>query len=306
MGKRIVIGCLLAVAAFVSSGDARSDGTNSACAPLTDGFKRVYGNLPACSGEFLSTPERIKSIAKSGAPTAVWETLEHGETVECLDCISQVEPLLYDDHARTREIAAWWLRRRVFGVFGPGETYEKTVNALKSDPDPRRRAYAANALGEFLAAPGIAACAQALGSDADPGVRAAAATALGRLNDDGGGALGKAMSDADARVKIAALGAAGRINAFTSVAGVAALTGDGNAQVRKRAVELLDSMRAKDSVAAVAALAKGDADEDVRISACHALGSFQDASTRATLEGIAQNDASSLVRDQAKIALRRL
>ena len=27
---------------------------------------------------------------------AIWETLEHGERVECLDCIPSVEPLLYD------------------------------------------------------------------------------------------------------------------------------------------------------------------------------------------------------------------
>ena len=40
----------------------------------------------------------------------MWETLEHGEKVECLDCIPLVAPLLYDSNAKTREIAAWSAR----------------------------------------------------------------------------------------------------------------------------------------------------------------------------------------------------
>ena len=89
-------------------------------------------------------------MTSSGSPSLIWETLEHGESVECLNCIPAVEPLIYDNNAEVREIAAWWLRRRIFGVFGAGEVYEHTVNAVKSDPNPQRRAYAAYALGEFL------------------------------------------------------------------------------------------------------------------------------------------------------------
>jgi hypothetical protein len=70
----------------------------------------------------------------------------------------------------------------VLGVFGPGEAYERTVNALKSDANPERRANAADALGEFLAVPGIEACKAAIENDKDARVRAAAASALGRLN----------------------------------------------------------------------------------------------------------------------------
>ena len=124
-------------------------------------------------------------MASSGAPTAIWQTLEHGESVECLDCIGAVAPLLYDANAKNREISAWWLRRRMLGVFGPGEVYEQTVNTLASDPSPAKRGYAASALGEFLVGSGITPLATALQSDSDPGVRAAAASALGRLNDDG-------------------------------------------------------------------------------------------------------------------------
>ena len=107
-------------------------------------------------------------------------------------------------------------------------------------------------------------------------------------------------------MKVAALGSAGRINVFSGAANLSALTGDGDATVRRRAVEVLESLHVKDAVASVLALAKNDSDATVRASACHALGSFADVSTKAALQGIAENDTSTLVRDQAQIALRRL
>jgi HEAT repeat protein len=265
----------------------------------------VYGVVAPDQAEFLSTPDSIRSAAASGAPTRVWEALEHGERVECLDCIGAVAPLLYDPSAKTREIAAWWLRRRILGVFGPGEVYQQTLNTLQSDPDPVRRSYAAYALGEFFAAPGIAACAAAL-SDRDARVRAAAASALGRLNSDGGGALATAFADADAAVKLAALASAVRINSFSSIAAVAVLTTDSNADVRRRAIEALDAMRAKDTVVAVVMAARSDADARVRAAACHALGAFGDPSALPVLQSLAQTDADPFVRDQARIAVMRL
>ncbi len=297
-----ILGAAIACAALVSGTTAKSEN------PVKDGAgtAAVYGNIAPDQIEFLSTPDRIKSVASSGAPTAIWETLEHGEKVECLDCIQVVEPLLYDANAKTREIAAWWLRRRIFGVFGPGEAYERTLTTLKGDGDPRKRAFAAYALGEFLMSPGIEACATAVTADGDATVRVAAASALGRLNDDGAGALGKAMADADPRVKIAAMSAASRINQFADAPSVTRGLGDADAHVRRRALELLDAMHARDAIATVTTLAKSDPDADVRAAACHALGAFGDASSRGMLQGLAQGDANGLVRDQATIALRRL
>jgi HEAT repeat protein len=296
-----ILGALVACVSLMSGTDARSDGEVGG-----GGTAKVYGNIAPDQIEFLSSNERIIRVASSGAPSAIWEALEHGEKVECLACIPAVAPLLYDRDTHTREIAAWWLRRRIFGVFGAGEVYESTLTALKSDPNPTRRAYAAYALGEFLIAPGVTACAQAIATDTDPGVRAAAASALGRLNDDGAGALSKALGDGDGTVKLAALRSAGRINTFSDVASVANLAGDGDQNVRRKAVEVLDGLGAKDSVASVVMLAKSDPSDEVRLAACHALGTFGDASARATLENIAQNDKNGLVRDQALIAIRRL
>jgi hypothetical protein len=291
---------VLACASLLSGSEARGGNATE----NIGGTQAIYGNIPPDQVEFLSTGDRIKSVAASGSMMAIWETLEHGERVECLDCIPSVEPLIYDANPRTREIAAWWLRRRLFGVFGPGEVYERTLSTLAGDPDPKRRTYAAYALGEFLAAPGIEACATAIDRDGDPNVRAAAASALGRLNDEGRGALTKALADTDGRVKLAALGSAGRVNTFTDVPSVARLTGDGDAKVRRRSAELLGAMRAKDSVDGLIALTK-DGDATVRNSAAHALGQIRDARARGALEALA-NDPDGLVRDQAKIALRRL
>jgi HEAT repeat protein len=300
----------LALFATLAAVEARSDGAGPPREVTPNsgahGFASVYGNVPADQAEFLSTPDEMKSAAASGAPTLVWEALEHGEKVECLDCIAPVARLLYDSNAKNREIAAWWLRRRIFGVFGPGEVYEQTINAVHSDPDPVRRSFAAYALGEFFFAPGIDACAQALATDSDPGVRSAAASALGRLNDDGAGALGHALSDSDSGVRLAALGAAVRINSFSGLANVAGLTTDSTVEVRRRAIEVLDSLGAKDAIAPVAAAAQNDADARVRAEACHALGTFGDASAIGVLTNLMNSDPDTFVRDQAQIALRRL
>lgn len=287
--------------ASLATGTARS--TNEF---LSGGTTAIYGHIPPDQVEFLSSKERIMGVARGGSPSAIWEALEHGERVECLECIPQVAPLLYDPSPVTREISAWWLRRRIFGVFGPGQVYEQTVQALKNDPSGARRAYAAEALGEFLATPGVAACAEAIEKDQDPVVRAAAAKALGRLNDDGKGALSRALGDSDAKVKLAALKSAGRINAFNDAPALVRLVSDGDPVVRKRAAEVIGAHRAKDAAGALITIAQNDPDADVRGAAAHALGLLGDTGARQALEGIAANDSNRFVRDLAQIALRRL
>jgi HEAT repeat protein len=296
----------LAAATALATTDASA--TPRPVTPSGTGIQGVYGSIPADQAEFLSSPEAIESSLANpaAAPTLIWETLEHGEYIECLDCIAPVAKLLYDANAKNREISAWWLRRRIFGVFGAGEVYEQTLNTLATDNDPLRRMYAANAVGEFLHGAGVPSVAQALLHDGDARVRAASASALGRLNDDGAGALGSAMADTDAGVKLAALGAAGRINSFTSIAQVAALTGDPTAEVRRRAVEVLDGLHASDTIAAVAAAAQKDQDAGVRAIACHALGVFGDSSALQLLTNLSQNDPDQFVRDEASIALKRI
>jgi len=185
---KAVLGTLAAAAIATASGDARSN------------VKPYQGILPD-QAEFISSPDAIISVAASGAPMQIWETLEHGERVECMACVAVVAPLMYNENAQNREIAAWWLRRRIIGVFGPGEVYQQTLNTLANDSNPTRRAYAASAVGEFLLGNGVAPVAKALTSDSSSMVRQYAARALGRLNDDGAGALGQAMGDSDSGVR---------------------------------------------------------------------------------------------------------
>ncbi|MGH7280656.1 MAG: HEAT repeat domain-containing protein [Polyangiaceae bacterium] len=300
-----ILGTFVAFAAVMNSGDAKSD---SPTPGVGGGVQAVYGNnIPPDQIEFLSSGDAIISSTSSGSPSKIWETLEHGERVECISCIPAVAPLLYDADPHTREIAAWWLRRRMFGVFGPGEVYQQTLGTLADQgQSPARRADAAYAIGEFLETAGVAAEATAIANDPDPTVRAAAASALGRLNDEGSGALSKALADTDSRVKLAGLASAGRVNTFSDIASVSALLGDSDAQVRRRSAEILDQMRAKDSVGALVAMAQNDADPNARGAACHALGSIGDASAMPALTAIAKNDSDSLVRDLAQIALNQL
>jgi hypothetical protein len=288
-----ILGTVAALAIATASGDAWSD------------TKPYQGILPD-QAEFISSPDAIISVASSGAPMQIWETLEHGERVECLACVSVVAPLMYSENAQNREIAAWWLRRRIIGVFGPGEVYQQTLTTLASDSNAVRRAYAASAIGEFLLGAGVGPVATALTKDSSAMVRQYAASALGRLNDDGAGALGQAMGDSDSGVRIAALTSAGRINSFTDSVAVTKDLSDTDAIVRRRAVMLLDDMDTKDAAAAVLVLARTDTDVDVRIAACHALGTFGDGAATSALTAISMNDASSLVRDVAQIALLEL
>jgi len=296
-----VFGAILACAFFMSGGEAKGDGSASG------GAATVYKNVPPDQIEFLSSPDRIKAAAAGtmGA-SAIWETLEHGETVECLDCVPLVENLLYDQNAETREIAAWWLRRRVFGVFGSGEVYERTTKRLQSDPDANKRAYAAYALGEFLTLAGVESLSNAIAQDQSPVVRAAAADALGRLNDDGAGALSKAMVDGDEGVRLAAVRAASKVSSFTDVPAVSKLIGDSSSAVRQRSVELLGTLHAKDAVGGLLNVAKNDPNADVRAAACHTLGLLRDATARPTLEALQASDPNTFVQDQARIALRRI
>jgi HEAT repeat protein len=289
----------LACCSFLNNPDANADGATTATA------SSIYRGIPADQIESLSTGDRIKSAAAGKSMMAIWQTLEHGEKVECTDCIPSVAELLYDANPRTREISAWWLRRRIFGVFGPGEVYEQTVNTLATDPDPIRRQYAANALGEFLAFPGINAVATALQKDQDAGVRAAAAAALGRLGDHGNGALSGAFGDADPLVRLAALKSAGRINGFKDAAGASRLANDPDATVRRNTADLLGSLRSKDGYDALAQMA-GDADPEVRNAAAHSLGALHDPRAVPILTGLSTSDPNGLVRDQAAIALKRL
>ncbi|MEI9938116.1 MAG: HEAT repeat domain-containing protein [Pseudomonadota bacterium] len=276
------------------------------------GRSSVYGNLKNASLEAVSTPDAMLSLIKApdnAAPTAIWTMLEHGERVECMECIPYVSKMLYASNPKTREISAWWLRRRIFGVFGKGEAYEQTINTV-SNPKASElsRTYAANALGEFLEGAGIAPVSRALVNDASPMVRLAAANALIRLNNQGPNSeLSTALSDQDEEVRLAALNGATHINVFSNVDRVVGLISDPSALVRRRAAQTLGTLKSGDAVMGLIALTSvgNEPDAGVRAAAVWALGQIADPQA---LDAVlaAANDSDPGVRDAARIAGYRL
>ena len=288
------------------SSQARADNEPSTHA----GRAAVYQNLQNSSLEAVSSPEVIRSLFDSKghpnyAPTRVWQVLEHGEKVECLSCIPLVAGLLYDSHPKTREIAAWWLRRRIFGVFGEGQVYTQVIATLQdSTQSESRRARAANALGEFLTLSGAQYLAAAIRNDGSALVRQSAVQALERMNTEGpSGELAYAMSDGDSTVRLAAVHASTRVNVFTNVSAIAGLVGDESADVRQAAAAALGTMRVRDAVDGLILLAseENEADASVRKAAVWSLGQIRDSSGLEAVQA-ARSDSNAFVRDAARIA----
>jgi HEAT repeat protein len=274
------------------------------------GRAQVYKQLSENSLEHVTSADALLAEIKHPnlAPTRIWKLLEHGEKVECLGCIPYVKKLLYSSHAKNREISAWWLRRRIFGVFGPGQVYADVVSTLgDQNQSEERRAYAANALGEFLNPSGVKNLAAAVRRDSSPLVRAAAVAALQRMNTEGPDQeLGYALSDESEQVRLVVLKAAMAVNVFSSVDAITQRLGDESPLVRRRAAEALGSMRIADAVVGLVALASPDErDAGVRSAAVWALGRIADPAGKAAVQD-ALDDSDALVRSSAKIALRRL
>ena len=307
----------LSAAALVSVSSAADVDTTH------DGRSAVYQNLQNNSLESVTLQDNLLNLVStkdskgvrhsvgeaSFAPTQYWTTLEHGERLECLECIPFVSKLLYASNAKSREISAWWLRRRIFGVFGKGEAYEQTVNAVSDQSkSAQSRAYAANALGEFLEGAGIAPVSSALVTDSSPVVRLAAANALIRLNNQGPNSeLSTALADQDVDVKLAALNGATHINVFSNVDRVVALISDSSPAVRRRAAQTLGTLHTADAVVGLIALTSPatESDAGVRAAAVWALGQIGDSQAKDAVMA-AQNDSDSSVHDAANVALRRL
>lgn len=274
------------------------------------GRASTYRSLQANSLEDVTPAEAIKRIQLENiSPNAIWKLLEHAEKVECLSCIPIVAKRLYDAHPKTREISAWWLRRRIFGVFGKGEIYSQVIATLNDQKESEsRRAYAANAIGEFLSPAGVRHVAEAAVKDPSARVREAALLALVRLNHEGPNqAIGAALFDEDENVRLTAVKAASSVNVFSNLSELVELIGDDSPRVRRRAAEALGSMRVRDAVSGLAALASEsrEASAEVRQAAVWALGQLGEPEGKSAVEE-ALTDSDPQVRDAARIALRRL
>ncbi len=252
-------------------------------------------------GTAAPTTSTMVSVLTRGTPSAIQATLEYGERVECHECVPLAENLLLSsDDALTREMAAWWLRRRMFAI---GAVMQRMRTVLATDEDPVRRARAAEAIGEFLDPNGFPHLASAASGDADAGVRRSAVLALGRLQHAGSvTVVGDAMEDADSEVRRAALEAASRLRFFNDVDALLGLLSDGDAEIRARAAQQLGTQGDAGAVASLAALLAGDADAGVRRAAAWALGQIGGGDARAALADAEGSESNGFVLQAIRIA----
>lgn len=253
-------------------------------------------------GTSAPSVDRMVATLENGAPTSIMATLEYGERVECHECVPIVERMLLEsDHARVREFAAWWLRRRTFVI---GAITAQMRQVLASDTDAVRRARAAEALGEFMNPRNLEVLSTAAQGDTDAAVRRAAILGLARMNHQGASpVIAAAMADTDAGVRFAATQSAMRIPFFRDYAAVIGALADSDTAVRREAAQLAGHFRLADAVPALQALLS-DADWNVRQSAAWSLGRIGSAQARDALNAALTAETDSLVRDAIEIALR--
>ena len=261
-------------------------------------WDRARGELSEGTG--APTQATILSAINTGSTTQLFSVLEYGERVECQACVPLLEEkLLTSNDAKVREIAAWWLRRRIFAS-GPVLRHMTTV--LATDTNATQRSRAAEAIGEFMDFHGLAALAESVSRDVDAGVRESSVRAIARINAPSGNALiAVALADTDVSVRRAAVSAVLRVNFFRNVDALVPLLADTDATVRRNAARAIGELRVAGAEATLAGLLRGDSDRLVRQSAAWALGRIGSAAARTALaENTGESD--SLVRDAIDVA----
>ncbi len=156
----------------------------------------------------------LMNAIDASSPSQLAALLEYGERVECHACVPLLQRRMLDpgEDATVREMAAWWLRRRPFGM---GAIMRETRMVLAGDADPARRAVAADAIGEFMDPHGVAHLGNALMTDTSVVVRVAAVRGLARINSPAGlSFLSVALGDASPEVVQAGLRSVLRVNFF--------------------------------------------------------------------------------------------
>lgn len=246
-----------------------------------------------------SRADMVQAI-QTASPTRLRAILEYGERVECHACVPMLEETLFTSNdADVREIAAWWLRRRPFGI---AAVFREVRGVLATDADPVRRARAAEALGTFMFPTALPYLTDAL-SDADAGVRAAAVASLGRLNMPAAhGAIASMFTDADRDVREAAVAQVLYVNDFNQHEALLGLLADGDSMIRQRAALAVGTFGIESSVAALQTLLS---DENVRVrqSAAWALGRIGTGEARSALNDGRAGETDRLVLDAYDVAL---
>lgn len=301
MKNVIKLFCLAALALPALAGEAHAQATGT---PEFTVYDRVRGELsPGAQAPTRDDLMRAIDVGRS-SPSQLAALLEYGERVECHECVAPLQTLMLDPAVdpTTREMAAWWLRRRPFGF---DVVMHETRMVLANDADPLRRAAAASAIGEFMDFHGVEHLATALTSDTDARVRMAAVLGIARINSPRGlPHLTAALADSDSTVVDAALRSVLRVNFFRDHAALLPLLAHDDGAIRRRAALVIGSLEVADSVPALAAMLRGDTHELARQAAAWALGRIGTAEARNALNESMATEESHRVRDAIEIALR--
>ena len=288
---------LLAAVLLLASPAAAQDNNDSSA---DNQYDRTRGELSPGTG--APTQAQLMQVIESGSSERLASLLEYGELVQCHACVPLLERrLLESDDALTREMAAWWLRRRPFGF---AAVFRDIRTALANDANPVRRARAAEALGEFMDPNGVRYLREAIARDADPRVRAAAVAGLGRINSPAGiQGIVEAFSDSDASVREAAVGQVLYVNLFRDHDALMGLLADENVDVRRRAALALGTFRVAEAAPALVAML-ADSAPMARQAAAWALGRIGGSAARNALTERQTLETTSYVRDAIEVALR--
>ncbi len=258
----------------------------------------VYDDAGEISvGAESPTRAAMMSVIADGTPAALRATLEYGERVECPECVPPLtRRLLESDDGEIRQMAAWWLRRRL-AVALP--VHAMLVETLQTDPDATKRARAAEAIGYFMRPRGIPALDDAIRDEGEAvEVRVAATRALGHLNHGGvGPQLAFALRVDATEVRVAALEAIAEArfaNATELDPALLEQLEHADAGVRRAAANLLGQRRYAASREALGALLTTDASIDVREAAAIALGRIGGAEAVLTAARTPEQDAAVL------------
>jgi HEAT repeat protein len=254
----------------------------------------------------------IMAAIESGSDTRLQGTLEYAERVDCAACVPRVLQVVFtSDNERSREFAAWWLRRRPAAGWIAGMLTDVVAGDYSHALLPAGvsqellRARAASALGEFLIPQALAPLRTAAQADTSAVVREAAVSALGRLNHpESGPALASAFADADANVRHAALANVLQVNFFRDTAALVGVLDDETAENRAEAALLIGQLRVSDAVPALSALLLTDESSQVRRSAAWALGRVGTTEAQGALLDAAGVEADSRVLDAIEVAQR--
>lgn len=251
------------------------------------------------------SPQAIASAVASGSADAIKSELERAEYLVCAACVPYVLPLIDNDDAGIRQVAAWWLARR-----GSSRQVFRDMLTRLGQPDSLKARNAADVLGEFSNPQAIPALGAALSNPLfDPPARAAMARALGAIRRPAAALpLRTALGDGEPVVRAAALSALRQVDGFRDASVATPLLADSDQEVRVQAIFTVAAFRTTTAAAGLVQLLRNDPSAAVRKRAAWALGEIHApvAVAAGALGEAASTDSSPVVRSLATAALGNL